>query len=381
MNLPNHSLIETLSHAEARDIATGGTLIELILSLLNSGIVFSDIIIHQNSPVMLRQPKRLVAVSDIPVTGQELEEFFEVVEPAWEERIMDRAFDRAKDLYSARLRVNCFTFHGRKRLGCVIRRFPTEPLPLATLGLRQNTQAFASLTSGLVLIVGDTCQGKSTTISSLLDEINRNRAGHIITIEDPVETLIPQRRSIITQREVGADGDVASYYLGALDALRERPDVILIGEIRDAETAQEAVALAEAGPLVLATLHARSTELGLQKLHRLLGNTDAQAQALASALRGVLCQALLPAESGDRYYLATECLTMNQEVAHLIEGGNYGGIRGLLDILTLDPHSGSHSMNDDLQHLIKSGKVGVEDARRASTDLLKFGDMVKALRR
>ncbi|WP_223871788.1 type IV pilus twitching motility protein PilT [Candidatus Dactylopiibacterium carminicum] len=268
MDQPDYSLIETLSHAEAREIATGGTLIELILSLLNSDIVFSDIIIHQNSPVMLRQPKRLVAVSDIPVTGQELEEFFEVVEPAWEERILERAFDRAKDLYSARLRVNCFTFHGRKRLGCVIRRFPTEPLALASLGLRQNTQAFARLSSGLVLIVGDTCQGKSTTISSLLDEINRNRPGHIITIEDPVETLIPQRRSIVTQREVGADGDVASYYLGALDALRERPDVILIGEIRDAETAQEAVALAEAGPLVFATLHARSTELGLQKLHR-----------------------------------------------------------------------------------------------------------------
>ncbi|MBS1208737.1 MAG: twitching motility protein, partial [Proteobacteria bacterium] len=276
MDQPNYSQIETLSTAESGDFPSTGTLVEQILSLLSSNIGFSDIIIHQNSPIMLRQPKRLVAVSDIPVTAQELEEFFEVIEPNWEERIMERAFDRAKDLYSARIRVNCFTFQGRKRLGCVIRRFPTEPLPLASLGLRQSTQDFAKISSGLVLIIGDTCQGKSTTIASLLDQINKTRAGHIITIEDPVETLIPQRKAIVTQREVGADGDVASFYLGALDALRERPDVILIGEIRDAQTAQEALALSEAGPLVLATLHARSTELGIQKMLRLLGNTEAQ---------------------------------------------------------------------------------------------------------
>jgi twitching motility protein PilT len=380
MDQTHHSLIETLSPDELGDFPSAGTLIEQILSLLNSDIVFSDIIIHQNSPLMLRQPKRLVAVSDIPVTGQELEELFEVIEPAWEERIMERAFDRAKDLYSARLRVNCFTFHGRKRLGCVIRRFPTEPLGLATLGLRPNTQAFAKLSSGLVLIVGDTCQGKSTTIASMLDEINKRRSGHIITIEDPVETLIPQRKSIITQREVGTDGDVASYYLGALDALRERPDVILIGEIRDAETAKEALALSESGPLVFATLHARSTELGLQKMQRLLGNSDAQAQTLASSLRGVLCQALLPATTGDRYHLATECLTITPEVAHLIETSNFSGIRALLDILSLEATSGSHTMNDDLMRLIKSGQISIDDARRASTDPMKFAGMVKGLK-
>ncbi|RUT67536.1 twitching motility protein, partial [Flavobacterium cupreum] len=98
------------------------------------------------------------------------------------------------------------------------------------------------------------------------DQINKQRSGHIITIEDPVETLIPQRKCIITQREVGFDGDVDSYYLGALDALRERPDVIVIGEIRDAQTALEALALAESGPLVFASLHARSPELGRQQL-------------------------------------------------------------------------------------------------------------------
>jgi twitching motility protein PilT len=369
------SLIDTLPSIEIEGYPFMGTLIEQILCLLNSATVFSDIIIHQNSPLMLRQPKRLVAVSDTPITAQELEEFFEVIEPAWRDRIQDRAFDRAKDLYSARIRVNCFTFQGKKRLGCVIRRFPTAPIPLEELGVRQCIQDFAKLTSGLVLFVGDTCQGKSTTIASLLDEINTQRSGHIITIEDPVETIIPQRRCIITQREVGADGDVESFYVGALDALRERPDVIVIGEIRDAATAQEALALAESGPLVLATLHARSTELGLQKMLRLLGNTEAQAQTLSSALRGVICQALLPAASGESYYLATECLTMNAEAVALVEARSVSGSRPLLDRLTTQRDSGSHTMNDDLSMLLRAKRVDLEDARRATTDPVRFADM------
>jgi hypothetical protein len=224
MEYHQSSQIPTLSYIENEDHPVFGTLVEQILHLLNSKLVFSDVIIHQNSPLMLRQPKGLVAVTDSPITKEELEEFFDVIEPNWSERIQERAFDRSIDLHTARIRANCFSFQGKKRLGCVIRRFPKEPLLLAELGLHTDEQEFARMTSGLVLIIGDTCQGKSTTIASILDEINRQRSGHIITIEDPVETLIPQRKCIITQREVGVDGDVDSYYLGALDALRERPD-------------------------------------------------------------------------------------------------------------------------------------------------------------
>ncbi|MGH8853285.1 MAG: type IV pilus twitching motility protein PilT [Telluria sp.] len=367
------SQIPTLSYIENEDHPVFGTLVEQILHLLNSRLVFSDIIIHQNSPLMLRQPKGLVAVTDSPITKEELEEFFDVIEPNWNERIAVRAFDRSIDLHTARIRANCFSFQGKKRLGCVIRRFPKEPLALSELGLWPDEQEFARLNSGLVLIIGDTCQGKSTTIASMIDEINKQRSGHIITIEDPVETLIPQRKCIITQREVGVDGDVESYYLGALDALRERPDVIVIGEIRDAETAQEALALAESGPLVLATLHARSTELGLQKMLRLLGNSDAQAQALAHALRGVLCQALLPSKEGNRYFLATECLTPSPAVMRMLESGDVGGIRTHMNS-GRDP--GCHTMNASLEQLLAAHKVRVEDARNATTDRVAFADMV-----
>ena len=367
------SQIPTLSYIENEDHPVFGTLVEQILHLLNSRLVFSDIIIHQNSPLMLRQPKGLVAVTDSPITKEELEEFFDVIEPNWAERIALRAFDRSIDLHTARIRANCFSFQAKKRLGCVIRRFPKEPIALGDLGLWPDEQEFARLSSGLVLIIGDTCQGKSTTIASMIDEINKQRSGHIITIEDPVETLIPQRKCIVTQREVGIDGDVESYYLGALDALRERPDVIVIGEIRDAETAQEALALAESGPLVFATLHARSTELGLQKMLRLLGNSEAQAQALAHALRGVLCQALLPSSEGNRYHLATECLVPSAAVMRMIESGDVGAIRAHMN-LGRDP--GCHTMNAALEGLLASHKVRVEDARHATTDRVGFADMV-----
>jgi twitching motility protein PilT len=367
------SQIPTLTYIENEDHPVFGTLVEQILHLLNSRLVFSDIIIHQNSPLMLRQPKGLVAVTDSPITREELEEFFDVIEPNWNERIQVRAFDRSIDLHTARIRANCFSFQGKKRLGCVIRRFPKAPLALAELGLWQDEQEFARLNSGLVLIIGDTCQGKSTTIASMIDEINKQRSGHIITIEDPVETLIPQRKCIITQREVGLDGDVESYYLGALDALRERPDVIVIGEIRDAETAQEALALAESGPLVLASLHARSTELGLQKMLRLLGNSDAQAQALAHALRGVLCQALLPSKEGNRYHLATECLSPSPAIMRMLESGDVGGIRAHMNA-GHDP--GCHTMNASLEQLLAQHKVRLEDARNATTDRVGFADMV-----
>ncbi|MES2297799.1 MAG: ATPase, T2SS/T4P/T4SS family [Pseudomonadota bacterium] len=373
--MDNHqsSQIRTLTYIENEDHPVFGTLVEQILHLLNSKLVFSDILIHQNSPLLLRQPKGLVAVSDTPITREELEEFFEVIEPNWAERIADRAFDRSIDLHTARIRANCFSFQGKKRLGCVIRRFPKEPLALSELGLQRNEQAFATLTSGLVLIIGDTCQGKSTTIASLLDEINKQRSGHIITIEDPVETLIPQRKCIVTQREVGIDGDVESFYLGALDALRERPDVIVIGEIRDAQTAQEALALAESGPLVLATLHARSTELGLQKMLRLLGNSEAQSQALAHALRGVLCQALLPSSEGNRYHLATECLTPSAPVMHMIESGNLAAIRAHMN---RGVDAGCHTMNSVLEQLLAAHKVSIDDARSATTDRIGFADLI-----
>ncbi|MDO8728661.1 MAG: ATPase, T2SS/T4P/T4SS family [bacterium] len=336
-----------------------------VLRLMELDLNFSDIFIQQDSPLLVKLPREVISVSDVPVTSGDLEEFFGSLDVDWKEKIKLRAFDKAINLTNTRIRCNCFTYHGRSKYGAVIRRFPGEPPAIETLGLRQNALAFTKLTQGLVLIIGDTCQGKSTTISSMVDEINKTRPGHIVMIEDPIELIVPQRKCIITQREVGPTGDVESFYLGALDALRERPDVIVIGEIRDEECAREAVALAESGPLVFASLHAKSIELGLFKLLRLLGGSPAQAQAMANTIKGVVCQALIPSIHGELHYLASECLTSTSEVAKLISDRDFNSIRPLMAKMSKEK---CHTLNEDVQRLFKDGKISAEDAMRASND-------------
>jgi twitching motility protein PilT len=347
------------------DIDDSGPLIQRIIRILNSDIPFSDIFLHEDSPIMVKQPKRLVAVSQELITAEDMTELYGVLDKNWKTLIEKRAFDKAIDLSSARIRANCFTYGARRQFGCVIRRFPANPIPLVQLGLGTEALEFTGSKRGLILVVGDTGQGKSTTIASMLDHINSSRPAHILTFEDPIEQRLTPKKSLITQREVGPDGDVESFYLGALDALRERPDVVMIGEIREAEVAREAIALAESGPLVFATLHARSVDFAIAKMHRLLGGTDMAAQALAQSLRGVLCQALVPAIEGDRSYLVTECLSVTRNAANLIEARNYDGIRAFLD---KGGDGKCHAMNIHLAPLISQKKVSMDDAQVATTD-------------
>ncbi|TFV86238.1 twitching motility protein [Oxalobacteraceae bacterium OM1] len=342
-----------------------GSLIERIIRVLNSSVVFSDIFLHEDSPIMLKQSKRLVPVSNALVTASDMMELFDALERNWRDFIGRRAFDRAIDLSNWRIRANCFTYGARRQYGCVIRRFPAVPVPLVDLGVGTEALEFVGARRGLVLVVGDTGQGKSTTIASMLDHINSTRAAHILTFEDPIEQRLAPKKSLITQREVGPDGDVESFYAGALDALRERPDVVMIGEIREPEVAREAVALAESGPLVFATLHARSVDFAVAKMHRLLGGTEMASEALAHSLRGVLCQALVPSAEGDRSYLVTECFSVTKPAAGLVQARDYDGIRAFLDN---GGDGKSHAMNSHLAPLISQKKISVDDARIASTD-------------
>jgi len=345
------------------------SMIERIIQVLNAGIPFSDIFLHEGSPIMLKQPRRLIPFSEQPVTAADMKDLYKALDADWESKIQQRAFDKAVDLNSARIRANCFTYGARRQFGCVIRRFPAAPIPLVQLGLGSEALEFVGARRGLVLVVGDTGQGKSTTIASMLDHINTTRAAHILTFEDPIEQLLTPKKSLVTQREVGPEGDVESFYLGALDALRERPDVVMIGEIREAEVAREAVALAEAGPLVFATLHARSVDFAIAKMHRLLGGTDTAAEALAHSLRGVLCQALVPSVDGERSFLVTECLSVTRAAADLIEGRNYDGIRAFLN---KGGDGKSHAMNTHLQPLVSQKRVSIDDARLATTDRVQL---------
>lgn len=360
---------------EAIEIDDFAPLSAQIVSLIQTKMVFTDIFIHENSPMMVKRASGIYALSAGCVTKESITQFFDElfnqVEPNWKEILHRRAFDRAVNLEKARIRANCFYFDGRKRMGCVIRRFPTVPLALSEIGLSPHAEAFAKLRNGLVLVIGDTCQGKSTTLASLLDEINKNRQGHILTIEDPIETIVPERKCLITQREVGEYGDVDSFYVGAQDAFRQKPDVVMIGEIRNAETANEVLTLAESGPLVFASMHAKSPEIGLWKLSRLLGG-GAQSQALAQVLKGVIYQTLLPSKVSESYHLATETLTINTSFVKAIEEMNLLHIRKLLS-----ESDGCNTLNSDLKKLALKGNISYEDAARVTTDKEGWFRMLK----
>lgn len=346
-------------------------IVEVIMRLINDeAIVFSDILVHEGRPITIRQTKRMTEATEWSVTREHMENLFEKLNQNWQVDIQSRAFDRALDLTNCRLRVNCFKFLGGKKLGAAIRINPPEPRTFEEIGLPQNAIDLATLESGLILVVGDTCQGKSTTLASMIDSINKSRSGHIITAEDPIETVIPDRMCIVTQREVGRHADIESYYAGALDALRERPDVIMFGEIRESETAEEALQLAESGPLVLASLHARTPEQAIIKYLRLLGEEKHHRKAFSSALRGIICQSLVPTVEGDRYVLATEVLRNDSTFSAEIEQENYKSIRQKLQTVqeSIKKSSGSHTMNSVLIELFDAGKITREDALKASTD-------------
>lgn len=344
-------------------------IIEVIMELINGNQIFSDILLHEERPIAIRQTKRMTEATSWAVTREQMEDLFAKLNPNWEIDIKTRGFDRGHDLTNCRIRVNCFKYLGGKKLGAVIRINPPEPLTFEEIGLPANAIELSKLESGLILVVGDTCQGKSTTLASIVDSINKTRSGHIITAEDPIETIIPDRKCIVTQREVGRDSDIESYFVGALDALRERPDVIMFGEIRDGETATEALSLAESGPLVLGSLHARTPEQAIMKYLRLLGDEKHHCKAFASTLRGIICQSLVPAKDGDRYILATEVLKNDNTFNAEIESGNYKSIRSKLETVQSSKQGvGSHTMNSVLLKLFKDEKITAEDALKASTD-------------
>ncbi len=215
-----------------------------------------------------------------------------------------------------RLRVN--VYHQRGTIAMALRVLRGDVVSPAELGLPETAQDFAHFERGLVILTGATGSGKSTTIASLINQINNNYAKHIITIEDPVEYLFEDRRSIVSQRELRIDAHTFADAMKA--ALREDPDVILLGEMRDPETIDTALTAAETGHLVFSTLHAPATA---ETITRMISSFQPEAQPtlrakLAQNLRAVIAQRLLPHASGKGRVLACEILTVTARVRELI---------------------------------------------------------------
>ncbi|PIZ44344.1 type IV pili twitching motility protein PilT [candidate division WWE3 bacterium CG_4_9_14_3_um_filter_41_6] len=256
----------------------------------------------------------------------------------------------------ARFRVNAY--HQKGYLAAALRYIPTQIRTVEDLNLPAIVKSFTRLPQGFVLVTGPTGHGKSTTLAAIINEVNENDAKHIITIEDPIEYVFPHRRSLISQRELHLD--THSWQVALKSTLREDPDVVLIGEMRDYETMAAALTIAETGHLVFSTLHTNSASATINRIIDVFPeHQQVQIRAqLAMTLEGVISQRLIPAIEGGRYP-ATEILLANPAVRSLIREGKTHQLDNL--ILT-SSDTGMLSLEHSLHNLITAGKITREQA-------------------
>ena len=270
--------------------------------------------------------------------------------------------DFACDFKICRLRVNIYRHSGKT--AAAIRLIKSEVPALKALNVPPAVEGFAGLRSGLLLVTGPTGSGKSTTLAALVEKINQNRAVHIITLEDPVEYKFTEAQALIHQREIGSD--TGSFAAGLRAALREDPDVIMVGELRDAETIAIAVTAAETGHLVLATLHTRDAVSALARMVDVFP-ADKQQQIrmqLADTLQGVIAQQLVPDNNGRRT-AAFEVLTVPPAVRSLIrDNKSYQ----LASYLQGGRQQGMQCMDYALADLVRRGVITRQTAKQYAFD-------------
>ena len=272
----------------------------------------------------------------------------------------------------ARFRVNIF--QDQRGWGAALRIIPTEIKSVGQLGLPKELVDLANLPRGLVLVCGPTGSGKSTTLAAIIDRVNSTRASHIVTVEDPIEFQHMHKRGIINQREIGAD--THSFGEALKRALRQDPDVILVGEMRDLETISTALTAAETGHLVFATLH---TQDAAQTIDRVIDVYPAHQQAqvrtqLAATLRAVVVQTLIKKASGRGRTVATEVMFSTPAIASLIRAGKTHQLRTNLQAGTA---LGMHTLDQDLARLVLSGEIEYGQAIDIAQDVAEFEQLVK----
>lgn len=271
----------------------------------------------------------------------------------------------------ARFRVNYY--QQRDSIGGAFRLIPREIKQLKDLGVPDSVSRFAELARGLVLVTGPTGSGKSTTLAALVDLVNRTRADHIMTVEDPIEFLHKHQKSLVNQREVGHD--THSFAAALKHVLRQDPDVILIGELRDLETISVALTAAETGHLVFATLH---TQDAAQTIDRVIDvfppHQQGQVRAqLAATLQGVVCQTLVKKVGGGRV-VATEVLMTTSAIANLIrEGKTYQ----IASSMQAGRALGMHTMDQHLADLVNAGQITRQAAEEKAHDADALAQLIR----
>jgi len=289
-------------------------------------------------------------------------------------------FDKDKELDFAftikglsRFRVNVFLQRGF--VGAAIRALPFKIMSFGECGLPANVvQDFCNRQKGLVLVTGATGSGKSTSLASMIDYINIHRDCHIITIEDPIEYVHSNKKSIVDQREVGSD--THTFARALKHVLREDPDVILIGEMRDLETVEAALVIAETGHLVFATLHTSDSS---QTINRIIDVFPSRQQAqvrtqLSFVLTGVLSQQLLPRKSGKGRVLAVEVLIANHAMKSLIRESK---IHQVYSVIQTGQKDNMQTMNQALFELCKKGDISEKEALASTTEVQDLERMLR----
>lgn len=335
----------------------------------------SDLHIQFGLPPILRVDGALIPIAGLPVlTESALKRIIFATLDEEQQKIFlkDKEFDYSFTFGDiARFRVNAF--HERGKMAAAFRLIPNRIPSINDLGMPLIIETFANFPRGLVLVTGPTGSGKSTTLAALIDKINREKAVHILTIEDPIEFTHKSQRSVVVQREVHYD--TYSFSIALRSALREDPDVVLIGELRDLETIASAITIAETGHLVFATLHTNSAS---QSIDRIIDVFPAHQQPqvksqLSNILMAICAQRLVPAVGGGRV-AAAEILIANSAVRALIRDGK---TYQLDTAIQTGADQGMQTMDRTLAKLVKTGVITYDSARDYAINLVELDRLVK----
>ena len=335
----------------------------------------SDLHLQVGIPPTLRIDGALIQIAGYePLTEETIESLvFSILDEDQKQILLkDKEFDFSfafGDL--GRFRVNAF--HERSNLAAALRLIPTEILSVEQLGLPEIVNKFADYPRGLVLITGPTGSGKTTTLASIINKINSERATHILTIEDPIEYTHKFIKSVIAQREVHYD--TYSFSVALRSALREDPDVVLIGEMRDLETISAAITIAETGHLVFATLHTNSAS---QSIDRMVDVFPPHQQPqirtqLSNILMAICSQRLVPTIGGGRV-AAAEILIATSAVRNIIREGKTHQLEA---VIQTGAQYGMQGMDKTLAQYVHQGVITFDEARNFAVDLDEFNRMVR----
>ncbi|WP_413674308.1 PilT/PilU family type 4a pilus ATPase [Massilia cellulosiltytica] len=320
----------------------------------------SDMFFAVNSPVHIKINGNLIPINQNKLEPDNIRVLLAEIASPEQMDELDRENELNMGISVPNLgRFRLSAFRQRGSISAVFRFVPATIPPLAELGLPSALSELIMEKRGLLLIVGATGSGKSTTIASMLDHRNEQRHGHILTLEDPIEYLFKNKKSIVNQREIGSDAK--SFDVALRNSMRQAPDCILIGEIRDKDTMAAALAYAQSGHLVLATLHANNSYNALNRIISFypIENRPALLQDLSSAVKAIVSQRLVRAKAGGRRQAAVEIMVNTRYVADLIEKGEIGQIKEAMD-KSLSP--GSQSFEKALLELVQADLITQDEA-------------------